>query len=229
MRSLLLCLLLPLTLAAQAPTPAKPRTREPNPSLKPITDTPGLPRVLIIGDSISMGYTIPVRELLAGKANVHRIPVNGSDSGFGLGKLDEWLGTGKWDAIHFNWGLHDLKHWKDGKLDSSGPVVTSVDDYAKNLAKIIERMKATGAKLIWATTTPVPEGSDGRVAGDEVRYNAAAEKVAKSAGITIDDLHAFAAPRLAEIQKPKNVHYSDAGYKALAEKVAESIRAQLPH
>lgn len=51
----------------------------PNPAYREIKDAPGLPRVLLIGDSISIGYTEPVRMELAGKANVHRIPTNGSD------------------------------------------------------------------------------------------------------------------------------------------------------
>ncbi|HYR57501.1 MAG TPA: SGNH/GDSL hydrolase family protein [Chthoniobacteraceae bacterium] len=225
--SLLLSLLfLPVALFAQAPE--KRAARPQHPSLAPVTDTPGLPRVLLIGDSISMGYTVPVRGLLAGKANVHRVPGNAFSTREGLEGLSRWLGNGKWDVIHFNWGLHDLKHWKDGKMDMSGDVVANVEDYAANLRLLIERMKPTGAKLVWAPTTPIPEGSDGRVAGDEVRYNAAAERVVKEAGVAIDDLHAFALPRLAQIQKPKNVHYTDEGYRVLAEKVADSIREQLP-
>jgi hypothetical protein len=67
----------------------------------------GLPRVLLIGDSISMGYTLDVRELLKGKANVHRIPTNGGPTTNGLKNIKAWLGDSKWDVIHFNWGLHD--------------------------------------------------------------------------------------------------------------------------
>ena len=226
--SLLLGLLLPLALCAQTPTAEKGGERKKDPSLAPITDTAGLPRVLLIGDSISMGYTLPVRELLAGKANVHRIPENGSATGVGLAKLDAWLGKEKWDVIHFNWGLHDLKHWKEGKLDLAGPQVTPVEEYEKNLRDLVKRLKATGAKIIWASTTPVPEGSGGRVAADEVKYNEAAARVMKAEGVAIDDLHAVAAARLAEIQRPANVHFTPEGYRALAEKVAESIRAQLP-
>jgi acyl-CoA thioesterase-1 len=66
------------------------------------------------------------------------------------------------------------------------------------------------------------------VAADEVKYNEAAARVMKSEGIAIDDLHAVAAARLAEIQRPANVHFTEPGYRALAEKVVESIRAQLP-
>src|SRR5712692_6887545 len=80
-----------------------------------VPDVPGLPRVLLIGDSISIGYTVPTRHLLTGKANVHRIPANGGPTTNGLANLDAWLGHGKWDVIHFNWGLHDLKTGEGGK------------------------------------------------------------------------------------------------------------------
>ena len=223
MKILALILCLPLALAAQTAAPVK----KPDSSLAPITDTPGLPRVLLIGDSISMGYTLPVREMLKGKANVHRIPTNGSSSDVGLAKLQTWLGEGKWDVIHFNWGLHDLKHWKDGKLDDAGPVVNSLEAYEKNLREIVKQLKATGAKLVWATTTPVPAGADGRLAGDDVKYNEAAARVMKAEGVAIDDLHALATSRLAEIQREKNVHFTEPGSRVLAEKVTASIVAQL--
>ena len=47
-----------------------------HPSFAPIKDVPGLPRVLLIGDSISIGYTLPTRQRLIGVANVHRPPMN---------------------------------------------------------------------------------------------------------------------------------------------------------
>ena len=59
---------------------------------------------MLIGDSISIAYTQPVRELLKGKANLHRIPTNGGHSKSGTTLIEKWLGTGKWDAIHFNRG-----------------------------------------------------------------------------------------------------------------------------
>lgn len=218
-------------LFAQAPQPEKGGEKKKDPSLAAVEDTAGLPRVLLIGDSISMGYTIPTRELLSGVATVHRIPTNGSSSDVGLKNLDAWLGTDgagkKWDVIHFNWGLHDLKHWKDGKLDLTGPQVNPVEQYEKNLREIVEQLKKTGAKLIFATTTPVPEGSTGRVAKDEVAYNEAALRVMKAEGVTVDDLHALAESKLPEIQLPKNVHFSGSGYKMLAAQVAASIKSAL--
>jgi lysophospholipase L1-like esterase len=169
-------------------------------------------------------------------ANVHRIPANGGDTKSALEKIDAWLlgnppakpgEAPKWDVIHFNWGLHDLKHWKDNKLDLAGPQVNNVEQYEKNLRALVAKLQATGAKLVWCTTTPVPEGSAGRVEGDEAAYNAAAKRVMADAKIPTDDLAGFLSSRVTEFQTPHNVHFSAAGYHALGEKVAESIRAQL--
>jgi len=85
------------------------------PVYAPVAEQPGLPRVLIIGDSISVGYTLPVRKLLASEANVQRIPMNGGTSGNGVFQMEAWLGKQKWDVIHFNFGLHDLKRMSDGE------------------------------------------------------------------------------------------------------------------
>jgi len=210
--------------AAQTNSPPPPKPAAKDPSLTPITEVAGLPRVLLIGDSISMGYTVPVRKLLQGKANVHRIMENGGPTTNGLAKLNLWLGHSKWDVIHFNFGLHDLK------LITAGQRRLTVPEYEKNLENIVARLKATGAKLVWATTTPVPGPASklARITEDVPLYNAAAQRVMQKNQIPIDDLYGFALSRLAEIQRPENVHYTDAGYEALAKQVAASIAAELP-
>ena len=72
-----------------------------------VPDNPALPRVLLIGDSVSRGYTMATRAALGGRANVHRAPENCGGTARALTKLDVWLGEGKWDVIHFNFGIHD--------------------------------------------------------------------------------------------------------------------------
>ncbi len=201
---------------------AKARKR-PNPAFVKVTDDPALPRVLLIGDSISIGYTVSTRKLLSGQANVHRIPENGGPTSRGLVQLDKWLGDCKWDVIHFNWGLHDLKFMPDGKRQ------VPLEQYEKNLSELVRRLKATGARLIWASTTPVPVGEmkPKRQDGDVVRYNAVAAKIMAANGIAIDDLYAFALPRLEKIQRPVNVHFTPRGSAVLAKEVAASIRVAL--
>ncbi len=232
---LLFCLvalgLLSLASAAEAKKTPGAKAKAPSPVLAQITDTPGLPRVLLLGDSISMGYTLPVRALLAGKANVHRPPENCGDTKRGATSLDKWLGSGKWDVIHLNFGLHDLKYLNAaGQLAApdQGKQVHTLAEYEANLRTIVARLQQTGAKLIYATTTPVPAGTTGRVADDAVRYNAVAVRVMKEHGVAINDLHAFVVPRIAELQRPANVHFSDSGSARLAEVVVAEISRLLP-
>ena len=225
-------LLLPLTLLAQAAEPAsQPAEKAVDPSFVPVADDPNLPRVLLIGDSISMGYTLPVRQMLNGKANVHRPAINCGPTQRGIDQLDKWLGDGKWDVIHFNFGLHDLSY-KDtaGKAvdPSKGKQLAPLDVYERNLRELVGRLKKTGAKLIWATTTPVPADSPGRTGGDELRYNEVAARVMAENGIDlIDDLHATVTSATTPIQRPKNVHFTDEGYRELAKSVAASIERAL--
>jgi hypothetical protein len=205
-----------------------------NPAMARVEDVPGLPRVLLIGDSISIGYTIAVRERLAGQANVHRIPTNGGPTTNGLTHLGAWLGSSKWDVIHFNWGLHDLKYVgpnDDSLADPRAPTSRQQvppAEYEKNLTTLVGLLKATGARLIWRNTTPIPVGSTGRIPGDELTYNAIAARVMRAAGITIEDLHSHSLAAPAGYQLPANVHYSDEGSTYLAEHVAVAIRSQLP-
>jgi len=165
-----LCLLSLAPIAAMGQnekTTAKKKPVE-NPAYAAVVDMADLPRVLLIGDSISIGYTLPVRELLRGKANVHRPATNCGPTTRGVQSIDQWLGNGKWDVIHFNFGLHDLKYvdeaGKNAPPDKGHPQVNE-SDYEKNLETIVVRMKKTGAKLIFATTTPVPPGADARIKG----------------------------------------------------------------
>lgn len=224
-----------LVLVASAAETAKKQSpskaTKPNPAYEEIQDVPGLPRVLLLGDSISIGYTLPVRALLKVKANVHRPPENCASTRAGLRDLDKWLGTGKWDVIHFNWGLHDLKYVdENGQLadKAKGKQFVPLEEYEKNLTTLVERLQKTGATLIWCSSTPVPEGTQGRVAGEETRYNEVALKIMKQKGVAVDDLWAFAKPRLAKIQLPANAHYSSEGSQELAKQVASEIEKALP-
>ena len=214
--------------SAAAKKAAKKPVRKPNPAMAPIEDVAGLPRVLLIGDSISIGYTLATREALAGKANLHRIPANGGPTTSGLANIDKWLGDGHWDVIHFNWGLHDLKYMgPNGEnlvpKEKGGHQQVPPAEYEKNLAKLVKRLQQTKAKLIWRNTTPVPPGAAGRVVGDSVKYNEIAAKVMKRHGIPTHDLYTMSKERMEELMLPANVHYKPEGSIVLGQDVARVI------
>ena len=194
----------------------------------PSTTIEDLPNVLLIGDSISIGYTAATREILAGIANVYRIPENGGTTTNGLVRLEEWLEGRSWVVIHVNFGLHDLFREKRGYLPWSprAPRV-QLASYDINLRTIIRRLKATGAKVIVATTTPVPSGAHHRDAGSEILYNATTKGVAVQEGAALNDLHAKALAIAGRAQFPNDVHFTAEGYDALAAQVATAICQQL--
>ena len=201
----------------------------------------GLPRVLILGDSISVGYTRQVKELLEGVAEVRRPMtkndkvINCGSTWMGLDGIEEWLGGQKWDAIHFNWGLWDLCYRKPhsrrnaGNHDKvNGQVSTTIAEYEQNLRQLVAVLKGTGAKLIWASTTPVPEGTAGRKKGDAAKYNLTARKVMEENGILIDDLYSHITSGGQEFFNGKaNVHFTKAGCDYLGGQVAAVIAKAL--
>lgn len=193
-----------------------------------------LPQVLLIGDSISLGYTPFVVEQMKGRAKVVHHRGNAQHTGTGVAKLDAWLGDTKWDVIHFNWGLWDLcyRHPESkvqGRRDKErGTLTTSLEQYEKNLDELATRLKKTDAKLIWAHTTTVPEGEAGRKVGDDDRYNEVAARVMKKHGIAVNDLNALTDNFDAELfTAPGNVHYTKDGSKKIAAAVSAAITKAL--
>lgn len=198
----------------------KASTQEPPPTK--------LPNVLIIGDSISMGYTDGVRKLLEGKANVFRPPCNCAYSGNGVNNVQSWLGTTKWDVVHFNFGIWDTHYLYQGELVSDRSKYKPEDvkrrytteQYVENLSKIIAILKKTGARLIWASTTPyVSYGEDTKLL--VVKNNKAARELMDKEEVTVNDLYSLALPNLTKWQSGDGCHF--ATYEPLAKQVATTI------
>ena len=184
-----------------------------------------LPNVLILGDSISLGYTPFVVANLAGKANVWRPETNCGSTLVYLEHLDEWLGDREWDVVHFNCGLHDINRKNNEAIGGvEGKRRVSLDEYAANLAGIADRIKSSAKIAIWASTTPVPSEAASRNPGDEIEYNAGAERLMRDRNIEINDLHAFISPFTPECHPSlNNVHYTEEGYGKLGDEVAAVI------
>lgn len=201
-----------------------------------------LPHVFIYGDSISIAYSATVMSVLKNKANVYRLFKNGGSSGHFISNMNQmneamfqpYLDKGwkfQWDVIHFNVGLHDLKYLKGKHLNKKGKQVSSISLYKDNLHCICQYLKRNypEAKLIFSTTTPVPENAKGRFEGDSLIYNKAAMDVLlKHPDIVINDLYTFTKPHLEEwAQAPGNVHYKALGYSRQGQEVARVIAENL--
>jgi lysophospholipase L1-like esterase len=180
-----------------------------------VKDDPNLPRVLIIGDSISRGYTLPVRHALKGKVNLHRAPANCGKLSYGIKSLDVWIGnTNKtWDVITFNFGIHDRK--------------TPDTSYTNELKAIVAKLQATGAKLIWVNTTPVPKGAAEYVESNSERVNKLAGDIMAGLNIPIVDLYTKVKDIPSEHKITNNCHFRDGGYEILGAEVAAKIMAVL--
>jgi len=195
-------------------------------------DDPKKPRYLFIGDSISGNYDKGLREALAGKFNLHHPPTNCGPSGKGAKSIVNWLGAynqpGRhWDVISFNHG-----HW-DAKNDK--------ETYQANLAKVIRQLKKTGAKLIWITTCPVPNGypeagdldasgkAPGRTAGVMKKYLNpwALEVVKRHPEISICDQWQFTKENQTKLYKDwwdgKNVHFKGTQADSLGEFLGKHV------
>jgi lysophospholipase L1-like esterase len=226
-----------LTLAAvarlHAEAPAIPQQKETDPNLPPkggswslreatVTD-PSLPRVLLIGDSITNGYLEPVRKALSGKANIDAWITPTTQADKSLPKtVAAILGWQKYAVVHFNLGLHG---WQKGRIPE-GQYEALTRQLVQNL-----RAGAPQATLIWATITPVtvkgePEKLNPEIQPTIEEHNRMALAVMKSEGVEIDDLARLMAGHL-PMAAGDMFHWKPAGVALLTESVTKSIATAL--
>jgi pimeloyl-ACP methyl ester carboxylesterase len=138
-------------------------------------------------------------------------------------RFEKHLEETNYDVIHFNFGLNDIFRGRKGAWHNP------VDQYAKDLEKIVTLLKANGAKVIWATTTPIPANTPHNPEGDDLIYNAAAAKVMNKNNIQINDLHSLVTnwEGYADWKKGDDVHFNGAVYSKLAEQIAKKVTAAL--
>ncbi len=151
--------------------------------------------ILLIGDSIRMGYCKTVREQLSDVANVFYPEENCRNTQNVITRLNAWSQEFPADEIRivqFNCGHWDVAHW-----NADEEPLTSPEEYRRNIQMIIRLLRKffPKAKLVFATTTAMnPSGSVGVNPrnNDEIeRYNRIAVEIAKTSEITVNDLYAI--------------------------------------
>ncbi|MDX2035637.1 MAG: GDSL-type esterase/lipase family protein [Isosphaeraceae bacterium] len=192
----------------------------------PGTDIPP-PRVLLLGDSIRLGYEPEAAELLKGRAKILAPKSNGGDSANILAKIDEWIDEFDPEIIHWNCGLHDLK-----KSKSDGTHQVSLDRYESNLRAIVDKIRRhPRIDLVFASTTPIIDARHAarkatfdRFEADVVRYNDRAISVMTELGIPVHDLHRVVEKEGGErLLGADGTHYTSEGSRRLAAAVADVI------
>lgn len=193
------------------------------------------PKILIVGDSISIGYTPFVKKYFSEKATVFHNKGNAQHTGTGLEKINDWLGEEQWDIVQFNWGLWDLcyRHPDSkeyGNRDKlKGKPEFTIYEYAANLDSIISMIKKkTNAKLIFVTTTYVPQNEPGRHQNDVQKYNDAAKEIMNKHGVIINDIYNASIPiHNTHGLGSNDVHYHKEGYEKLGDLIADFLNKQL--
>ena len=187
-------------------------------------------RVILIGDSIRMGYQAFVGKELEGTAHAWGPKENGGTSANVLAHLDEWVLSREAELVHLNCGLHDLKREFRAK-EAAVPLA----QYCANVEEIFSRLReGTQARLVWATTTPVNERRHhenkafDRFEADVEAYNAAALDVAAGYGVRVNDLFRVVTDAGRDgLLLPDGVHFTHHGYALLGGAVAQAVRALL--
>jgi hypothetical protein len=183
----------------------------------PFTNDSSLPRILLIGNSITRGYYPEVQKILAGKAYVARLATSKSIGDPGLLKeVSLIMNYYKFDIVHFNNGLHGWKY--------------SEKEYEKAFPDLIStiRKNAPSAQLIWATTTPVRIKAeinmlDPKTERIKERNRIALAFVSKQKNVRVDDLWAATIDKPEYFQGSDGTHPNPSGYQALAQTVAAAL------
>lgn len=183
----------------------------------PALPVSGQPNILVIGDSISMGYVIPLRSDMPAYNVIHN-QCNGRSSSWLDGHIDMYLAQqDHWDIITFNAGSHDADtNWEH----------VDVGEYKKNMRIVALKIMAATDHPVYITTTKFPKNALRLPKGSDVSYNDAAIEVMSELGIPVFDNYAASL----SIQDDYlggidgwNMHFTAAGYQYLADQLASYL------
>lgn len=177
-------------------------------------DKSDLPRVLLVGDSITRAYQGFVRTMLKDKYYVDYLSTSYAiDSPLFHTLIESFAKDNRYDVIHFNHGLHG-KHM-------------TKEVYEEGVEKLLNSIKTEGCRIIVALTTITK--TEGNVAINEswqskiIERNAAALSIAEKHGYAVDDLYTLSVEMPNEFRSQDGTHYQDEGSQIFAKSVVNSI------
>ena len=188
-------------------------------------------KVLLLGDSIRMGYQQYVKDALAGEYEVLCPEDNGRFAAYTLWQANQMF---KWnpdiELVHFNNGYWDMNI----EAPMTEPI-HPVEEYVSFLRRIVALCRQCGAKVVFATTVPILEdGAAGDNTGVEgtinysnewvKTYNAAAKEVMAQLDVPVNDLYALCKEDARCYKCEDLLHLSEEGSQACAAQVAEYVR-----
>ena len=209
--------------------------------------------LLLLGDSIRMGYDSFVQEKLAGRMNVYFAEDNGRFAQYTLRTLSDWKGKlslPEIDVVHWNNGLWDVLHMNANSAGSDGEAegetispsnvsqeyrfdkdpLTPPDMYRYMIGRVLTRIRQLfpNATVIFATTTPVIEEQASwsyRSNAEIETYNQIAREVLTPRGVLINELGDFATKECAALHRDW-VHYNDEGSGKLADEIISFLEQE---
>jgi len=190
----------------------------------PKIEHPEWPKVLIYGDSISMGYrNYFIPEMLKHQVYVFHCChfINGD---VGKAALTEMASRYKFDAVVFNNGLHSL-HWT--------PDAVSDEVVHKRMTDLTECFKtgAPQAKIYYLMTTPhtAPRPAKDKPVeslGDKndvvVRLNTISEQVMKEQKIPVIDVYSILSKKL-ELAGGDGYHWHGGAYQIISDEISKRV------
>jgi len=198
-------------------------------------EDPRLPRILIIGDSISAHYLPGVRERMRGKANVIGESSMNKGTWASMGPnfyrsdmaskgdgLKNFLAErGPFDIVHFNNGIHNFAGAKPG----------DEKPYAEQLRQVVAIIRASGAICLFANSTGtlgdnvIPRSP--RYLSNCLAFNAAAEAVMRELKVPVTDIHGLIQPRIKELISSDLIHTNKEADEMIADLIAKRLTETL--
>ena len=177
-------------------------------------------KVMLIGDSIRLGYQSVVEKELAGEFEVWGSSDNCRFAKYTLNELERMLAAcGKPDVIHWNNGL-----WDTAVVYKEDGAFTPIDEYIGYMSKILRELRKVSDKIVFATITPVKPGSLNQDNEIIAEYNRRIKEYMRAENVLVNDLNALVSQDVTQYICEDCIHLSDMGKAVCGKAVADYIR-----